>query len=119
MFGLVETAARRFRSLPSVTVSGNSNGRCGDVHAFPLREDATMTEADKRDQCDWHRTPLGLIVLCTVAVAFGGQLVLLALTEPTAPRVMMTIATGTMFLAGLALAIVSARRTASRKLNTP
>ena len=69
-----------------------------------------MPNKTKCDYCDWYRTPLGLIVLCTVAVAFGGHLVLLALTEPSGPKVLLTISTGLMFLAGLAGAVISARR---------
>ena len=75
-----------------------------------LKGKTAMPKKTEYDYCDWLRTPLGLIVLCTVAVAFGGHLALLALREPSGPQVVMTISTGAMFLSGLTLAIISARR---------
>jgi hypothetical protein len=70
-----------------------------------------MNAREKRD-AGWRNwlSPLRLTLLSINAVCFGALIVLLILGKPSGPLVVITIATGLSFGAGLTGALVAARK---------
>ena len=60
----------------------------------------------------WRKmiSPLRLVLLSVNAVCLGGFIVLLAIGSTSGPLVLLTIGAGLSFMAGLAGAIVAARK---------
>lgn len=79
------------------------------VHLHSMRGKGMQNTAEKEDPCQRWLSPLRITLLAINAVCFGAFLVLLAVGTASGPVVVLTIATGLSFGAGLAGALIAAR----------
>ena len=75
---------------------------------------------DKEQDVSWRHwiSPLKITLLAVNGVCFGGCIVLLAVGVASAPLIVLTIATGLSFGAGLTGALVASRKGVSRGRDT-
>ena len=69
-----------------------------------------MSDDTRASWCRAYLSPLKISLLAVNAVCFGACVVLLALGSGGGPLVLLTVGTGLSFAAGLAGAIMTARR---------